>query len=59
MASLSASRATASSTPAISNSTRTFLIPIAVQMTVEWTDDRKEIWLRRTAGNSKNTQLLL
>lgn len=45
--------------PAISNSTRTFLIPIAVQMTVEWTDDRKEIWLRRTAGNSKNTQLLL
>ena len=45
--------------PAISSSTRTFLIPIAVQMTVEWTDDRKEIWLRRTAGNSKNTQLLL
>ncbi len=45
--------------PAIPNSTRTFLIPIAVQMTVEWTDGRKEIWLRRTAGNSKNTQLLL
>ena len=42
---------------ATADSKRTFLIPIAVQMTVEWTDGRREVWLRRTAGNSKNTQL--
>ena len=43
--------------PADSTNTRTFLIPLAVQMTVEWTDGTKEVWLRRTAGSSKHTQL--
>ena len=27
-------------------------IPLAIRMTVEWKDGRKEYWLRRTAGNS-------
>jgi type II secretory pathway component PulJ len=43
--------------PAESTNTRTFLIPLAVQMTVEWTDGTTEVWLRRTAGSSRNTQL--
>ena len=30
-------------------------IPLAIRMTVEWTDGRKEYWLRRTAGNSKES----
>ena len=30
-------------------------IPLAIRMTVEWTDGRKEYWLRRTAGNAKET----
>ncbi|MBQ7207981.1 MAG: hypothetical protein IJS01_09315 [Lentisphaeria bacterium] len=27
-------------------------LPVAIRMTVEWLDGRKEYWLRRTAGNS-------
>lgn len=38
---------------------RTFEIPIAVQMTVEWQDGTKEVWLRRSAGAAKNTQYQL
>ena len=30
-------------------------IPLAIRMTVEWTDGRKEYWLRRTAGTSRNS----
>ena len=29
------------------------MIPLAVQMTVEWKDGRKEVWLRRTTGASQ------
>jgi len=32
------------------------LVPLAIQMTVEWKDGRKEVWLRRTAGASKHTR---
>ena len=30
-------------------------LPLAVRMTVEWLDGRKEYWLRRTAGNSQES----
>ena len=30
-------------------------IPLAIRMTVQWTDGRKEYWLRRTAGNAKES----
>ena len=30
-------------------------IPLAIRMTVEWTDGRRESWLRRTAGTSLNS----
>ena len=30
-------------------------IPLAIRMTVEWKDGRKEYWLRRTAGTSLNS----
>ena len=30
-------------------------LPLAIRMTVEWTDGCKEYWLRRTAGNAKET----
>ena len=30
-------------------------IPLAIRMTVEWNDGRKEYWLRRTAGTSLNS----
>ena len=30
-------------------------LPLAVRMTVEWLDGRKEYWLRRTAGNAKES----
>lgn len=30
-------------------------IPLAIRMTVEWIDGRREYWLRRTAGNSKES----
>ena len=30
-------------------------IPLAIRMTVEWKDGRKEYWLRRTAGSSLHT----
>lgn len=30
-------------------------IPLAIQITVEWTDGTKERWLRRTAGASSNS----
>lgn len=30
-------------------------IPLAIQITVEWTDGTKERWLRRTAGSSSNS----
>ena len=33
------------------------MIPLAIQMTVEWQDGSKEVWLRRTAGNSRYTRL--
>ena len=33
------------------------MIPLAVQLTVEWNNGEKEVWLRRTAGNSKYTRL--
>lgn len=33
------------------------LVPLAVQMTVEWKDGRKEVWLRRTAGASRHSRL--
>ena len=33
------------------------MIPLAIQMTVEWQDGTKEVWLRRTAGNSRYTRL--
>ncbi len=32
-------------------------IPLAIQLTVEWTDGTRERWLRRTAGTSGNTAL--
>ena len=32
-------------------------IPLAVQMTVEWNDGKKECWLRRVAGASKYSTL--
>ena len=32
-------------------------LPLAVQMTVEWKDGTKEVWLRRTAGNSRYSRL--
>lgn len=33
------------------------MIPLAVQMTVEWKNGDKEVWLRRTAGVSKRSRL--
>ncbi|MBO5763424.1 MAG: hypothetical protein J6R85_06085 [Lentisphaeria bacterium] len=33
-------------------------LPLAIQMTVEWTDGTKERWMRRTAGTSTNTEYL-
>ena len=30
-------------------------IPLAIRMTVEWTDGRKEYWLRRVAGIAKES----
>ena len=33
------------------------MIPLAIQMTVEWKDGTKEVWLRRTAGNSRYSRL--
>ena len=33
------------------------LIPLAVQMNVEWKDGTREVWLRRTAGASQYTRL--
>lgn len=33
------------------------LLPLAVQMTVEWKDGTKEVWLRRTAGASRYSRL--
>ena len=33
------------------------LLPLAVQLTVEWEDGSKEVWLRRTAGASQYTRL--
>lgn len=30
-------------------------IPLAIRMTVQWTDGRTEYWLRRTAGNAKES----
>ena len=30
-------------------------IPLAIRMTVEWNDGRREYWLRRTAGSSLHT----
>ena len=30
-------------------------LPLAVRMTVEWLDGRREYWLRRTAGNSRES----
>jgi len=32
-------------------------LPLAIQMTVEWENGRKETWLRRTAGNGFNQTL--
>ncbi len=32
-------------------------IPLAIQLTIEWTDGTSERWLRRTAGTSGNTAL--
>ena len=42
-----------------SANSRTFEIPAAVQMTVEWENGTKEVWLRRSAGTAKNTQYQL
>ena len=35
------------------NTTDIQMIPLAVQMTVEWKDGSKEVWLRRTSGASQ------
>lgn len=32
-------------------------IPLAIQITIEWADGRKESWLRRTAGSGLNESL--
>jgi hypothetical protein len=32
-------------------------IPLAIQITIEWNDGRKESWLRRTAGSGLNESL--
>ena len=32
------------------------MIPLAVQMTVEWKDGSKEVWLRRTTGASQHSR---
>lgn len=42
-----------------SANSRTFEIPAAVLMTVEWQNGTKEVWLRRSAGTAKNTQYQL
>ena len=39
------------------NESDVLLIPLAVQLTVEWNNGEKEVWLRRTAGNSRYTRL--
>ncbi len=44
------------STSASAANARTFDIPAAVQMTLEWMDGTTEVWLRRSAGTAKNTQ---
>ncbi len=38
------------------NSSDILLVPLAIQMTVEWKDGRKEVWLRRTAGVSMHSR---
>ena len=38
------------------NTTDIQMIPPAVQMTVEWKDGTKEVWLRRTAGTSRHSR---
>ncbi|MBO4630846.1 MAG: hypothetical protein J5858_02880 [Lentisphaeria bacterium] len=39
------------------NQTDILLLPLAVQMTVEWKDGTKEVWLRRTAGAARYSRL--
>jgi len=45
------------STAVAENSTDILLVPLAIQLTVEWKDGRKEVWLRRTAGASTHSRL--
>ena len=44
------------STAVSNDSSDILLVPLAIQMTVEWKDGRKEVWLRRTAGASKHSR---
>lgn len=39
------------------NDSDVLMIPLAVQLTVEWNNGEKEVWLRRTAGVSKYSRL--
>lgn len=45
------------STTVAEDSTDILLVPLAIQLTVEWKDGRKEVWLRRTAGASTHSRL--
>ncbi|MBO5724858.1 MAG: type II secretion system protein [Lentisphaeria bacterium] len=38
------------------NESDVLMIPLAVQLTVEWNNGEKEVWLRRTAGASRYTR---
>ena len=41
----------------VDNPSDILLIPPAVQLTVEWNDGGKEVWLRRTSGYSRHSRL--